>query len=301
MSKHILLTGGTGLIGKHLTHLLLGQGYGVSYLSRGKGKDARLKTYQWDIAKGKIDEACIDGVDIIVHLAGTNVAGKRWTDARKKDILESRTRSIALIYDLLRRKKHNVQAVISASGTGYYGDRDDQLLTEDSTPGNDFLAEVSKEWEAEVDKGADLGLRIVKFRTGVVLDKRGGALPQLAAPVKWCIGSPLGNGRQWVPWIHWHDVVKLYFYAIMHSKLAGVYNMAAPNPVTNKQFVQAVAKQLHRPLWAPNVPAFMIKLLFGEMGAMVLGSTKVSPQKVIDHGFKFDLPLIEDALKEIYG
>lgn len=301
MSKHILLTGGTGAIGKHLTHLLLGQGYTVSNLSRGRGKDTRVKTYQWDISEGKIDEACIDGVDIIVHLAGTNVAGKRWTASRKKDILESRTKSIALLYDLLKKKKNNVQAVISASGTGYYGNRNNELLTEESTPGNDFLAEVSKEWETAVDKGAELGLRIVKFRTGVVLDKTGGALPKLAAPVKWGLGSPLGNGEQWVPWIHWHDVVKLYFYAIMHSKLEGTYNMVAPNPVTNKQFVQAVARQLHRPLWAPKVPAFLIRLLFGEMSIMILSSTRVSSQKIIEHGFKFDFPVIEDALKEIYG
>jgi uncharacterized protein (TIGR01777 family) len=301
MSKHILLTGGTGLIGKHLTHLLLDQGYTVSHLSRTPGKDVRVKTYLWDVPKGKIDAACVDGVAIIVHLAGTNVAGKRWTAARKKDILDSRTQSIALLYDLLKKKEHHVQAVISASGSGYYGDRDGKLLTEDSQPGNDFLAEVSRAWEDAVNKGAELGLRIVKFRTGVVLDKKGGALPQLAFPVKWGIGSPLGNGGQWVPWIHWHDVVKLYFYAIMHTKLEGVYNMVAPNPVTNKQFVRAVARQLHKPVWAPNVPAFVIKLIFGEMGEMVLDSTKVSPKKIIDQGFKFDFPVIEDALKEIYG
>src|ERR1700761_4421707 len=123
MSKHILITGGTGLIGKHLTHLLLDQGYAVSHLSRSKGKDVRVKTYLWDVPKSKINEACIDGVDIIVHLAGTNVAGKRWTDARKKDILDSRTKSIAILYDLLNKKKNTVQAVISASGISYYGDR----------------------------------------------------------------------------------------------------------------------------------------------------------------------------------
>jgi len=301
MSKQILLTGGTGLIGRHLTNLLLSQGYKVSDLSRSKGKDARIKTYQWDVSKGKIDEACINGVDIIVHLAGANVAGKRWTAFRKKEILDSRTRSIELIYDLLKRKKHNVHAVISASGISYYGDRADEVLTEDSSLGSGFLAEVSKEWEKAVDKGADLGLRIVKLRTGVVLDKKDGALPQLAAPVKWGIGSPLGNGQQWVAWIHWHDAVKLYLYAIMNTKLYGVYNMVAPNPVTNKQFVKAVARQLHRPLWVPNVPAFMIKLLFGEMSTMVLASTRASAQTIMDHGFEFSFPVIEDALKEIYG
>jgi uncharacterized protein (TIGR01777 family) len=301
MSKHVLLTGGTGLIGKHLTHLLLDQGYTVSHLSRSKGKDPRVKTCLWDISKGQIDEASIDGVDVIVHLAGAGIAEKRWTNTRKKEIVDSRTRSIALIYGLLKEKEHKVHAVISASGISYYGDRDDELLTEDSTAANDFLADVTKKWEAAVDEGQQLGLRIVKFRTGVVLDKKAGALPSLAGPVKWGIGSPLGNGKQWVPWIHWHDVVKLYLYAIMHTKLDGTYNMVSPNPVTNKQFVKAVAKQLHRPLWAPNVPAFLIKLLFGQMAEVVLASTKASPHKIIEAGFKFDFPVLEDALKEIYG
>jgi uncharacterized protein (TIGR01777 family) len=301
MSKHVLLTGGTGLIGKHLTHLLLDQGYTVSHLSRSKGKDPRVKTCLWDISKGQIDEASIDGVDVIVHLAGAGIAEKRWTNTRKKEIVDSRTRSIELIYGLLKEKEHKVHAVISASGISYYGDRDDELLTEDSTAANDFLADVTKKWEAAVDEGQQLGLRIVKFRTGVVLDKKAGALPSLAGPVNWGIGSPLGNGKQWVPWIHWHDVVKLYLYAIMHTKLDGTYNMVSPNPVTNKQFVKAVAKQLHRPLWAPNVPAFLIKLLFGQMAEVVLASTKASPHKIIEAGFKFDFPVLEDALKEIYG
>jgi NAD dependent epimerase/dehydratase family enzyme len=142
MSKHVLLTGGTGLIGKHLTHLLLDQGYTVSHLSRSKGKDPRVKTCLWDISKGQIDEASIDGVDVIVHLAGAGIAEKRWTNTRKKEIVDSRTRSIELIYGLLKEKEHKVHAVISASGISYYGDRDDELLTEDSTAANDFLADV---------------------------------------------------------------------------------------------------------------------------------------------------------------
>jgi len=301
MSKHVLLTGGTGLIGKHLTHLLLDQGYTVSHLSRSKGKDPRVKTWLWNVNKGHIDEASIDSVDIIVHLAGASVSEKRWTEKRKKEIPDSRVKSIELIYSLLKRKNHHVHAVISASGISYYGDKGEELLTEESTPTNDFLADVTQKWEAAVDEGKQLGLRTVKFRTGVVLDKKGGALPSLAGPIKWGIGSPLGNGRQWIPWIHWHDVVKLYFYAIMHTKLEGTYNMVSPNPVTSKQFVKAVAKQLHRPLWAPNVPAFVIKLLFGEMAEVVLASTRASSQKIIDVGFKFDYPVLEDALKEIYG
>ncbi len=301
MSKHILLTGGSGLIGRHLTKLLLDQGYEVSQLSRSAHKNQRVKTYLWDVPKGKIDEACIDGVDTIIHLAGAGVADDRWTDDRKKEIIESRTKSIGLIYDLLKTKAHHVKSVISASGSGYYGDRGDEVLTEESASGIDFLADVCIEWEAAVDKGADLGLRIVKFRTGVVLDKKGAALPKLAMPVKLFVGSPIGTGKQWVPWIHWHDVVKLYFFAIVNTKLAGTFNMVAPNPVTNEELTQAVAKQLHRPLWAPNVPAFMIKLLVGEMAEIVLGGTKVSAQKIEANGFNFDYPDLPGALKQIYG
>jgi len=301
MPKNVLLTGGSGLIGRHLTQLLLDNGYEVSHLSRTPENDSRVKTFLWNVKKNEIDAACITGVDTIVHLAGAGVAEKRWTDKRKKEIIESRTRSIWLIYDLLKKKNHLVKSVISASATGFYGDRDGQILTEHTTPGDDFLAEVCLKWEAAVDEGVELGLRIVKLRTGIVLDKNGGALPQMANPVKWGIGSPLGDGRQWMPWIHWQDVADLYFYAITNTKLKAVYNMAAPNPVTNQQFTLVLAKQLHRPLWAPKVPAFLLKLLFGEMSIVILGSAKVSCQKIEETGFKFKYLDLAAALNEIYG
>ncbi len=301
MQKHILLTGGSGLIGGDLTKLLLAQGYKVSHLSRLPGKDPMVKTYLWDVHKGEINEACIDGADTIIHLAGAGVADKRWTNKRKQELVESRTKSIRLIYELLRKKEHKINTVISASATGYYGDRGDILLTEDSKPADDFLAECCIAWEKAVDEGEELGLRIVKFRTGVVLNKKGGALPQLANPIKWYVGSALGDGKQWIPWIHWHDVVKLYLYAIMHNKLAGTFNMVAPVPVTNEEMTRAVAKYLHKPLWAPKVPAFVLDILLGEMNMIVLGSTKVSPQKIEEHGFKFEYPELGSALKEIYG
>lgn len=301
MSKHILVTGGTGLVGKHLTRLLLDQGYTVSHLSRSAGKNPLVKTYLWNVDRGTIDAACIDGVDTIVHLAGAGIADKRWTDKRKQLLIESRTRSIEIIYNLLKTSPNQVRAVISASATGYYSDRGDELLTEDSAPAHDFLGSCCIAWESAVAEGEKLGLRVVKFRTGVVLAKEGGALPKLAMPVKFGVGSPIGNGQQWIPWIHLHDVVKMYLYGIINTKLTGTFNMTAPSPVTNKQLTQAVAKQLHRPLWAPNVPAFAIKLMLGEMSTIVLGSTKVSAQKIEAAGFKFDCPDIAGALKSIYG
>jgi uncharacterized protein (TIGR01777 family) len=301
MRKHVLLTGGTGLLGTQLTKALLNKGYEVSHLSRKPGNNPNLKTYLWDVSKGEIDEACIAGVDTIVHLAGAGVVDKRWSDDRKKEIIDSRTKSIGLIYQVLRKKNHIVKTVISASATGYYGDRGSELLVEESESGNDFLAEVCIKWESAADEGKELGLRVLKFRTGIVLDKDGGALPQLANPVKWGVGSPLGSGEQWMPWIHWRDVVKMYVYGIEHNTLSGVYNMTGPNPFTNKQLTKAVAQQLNKPFWAPNVPEFVLKLILGEMRIAVLESARTSSKKIEDTGFKFDYPELSAALKEIYG
>ncbi|WP_259070000.1 TIGR01777 family oxidoreductase [Mucilaginibacter sp. X4EP1] len=298
--KSILLTGGTGLIGLSLTKQLLEKGYAVSHLSRSPGKDERVKTFLWDIDKGLIDEHCIDGVDIIIHLAGAGIADKPWTAERKRELVDSRTKSISLIYELLRKKKHRVKSIISASATGYYSDRGDELLTEESLPNTDFMAQCCIDWEAAVNEGKELDLRIVKYRTGVVLDTVG-ALAKMAMPIKLFVGSPLGSGKQWIPWIHWQDVVDMYLFAIENEELEGIYNMVAPHAVTNRQLTQAVAKQLRKPLWAPNVPAFLLKLIMGEMSTLVLGSTKVSAQKITDAGFEFKYPEIAPALKQIYG
>ncbi|MDN5286837.1 MAG: hypothetical protein JWR38_3111 [Mucilaginibacter sp.] len=298
--KNILITGGSGSVGRRLTRLLLDKGCQVSTLSRKPDNDSQIKTYVWDIDKGVIDEHCIDGIDTIVHLAGAGIADKRWTESRKKELIDSRTKSIGLIYRLLKNKPNKVNAIISASAIGYYSDRGDKLMTEGSLPNNDFMARCCIAWEDAIDEGEKLGLRVVKFRTGVVLDQDGGALPKLALPVKLYIGSAIGNGNQWIPWIHWLDVVNMYLYGIENTALKGVYNMVAPNPVTNKQLTQAVAKQLHKPLWAPKVPAFLLKLILGEMSTIVLGSTKVSAQKIQDAGFNFKFAELPAALKEIY-
>lgn len=301
MSKNILITGASGSVGKRLTQLLLNKGYRVNTLSRNPGKNPMAKTFLWDVNQGIIDPNCIEGIGTVIHLAGAGIAEKRWTDARKKELIDSRTKSISLIYDLLKDREHQVTSVISASAIGYYSDCGDELMTEDSSPNTDFMAHCCVEWENAVDEGNKLGLRIVKFRTGVVLDKDGGVLPQLAKPIKLYVGSPIGNGQQWIPWIHWQDVVDMYMHSIEDITFKGTYNMVAPNPVTNAQLIQAVAKQLHKPLWAPNVPAFILKLMLGEMSTLVLGSTKVSAQKIQDAGFRFKFTEVSSALKEIYG
>lgn len=300
-NRHILITGGTGLIGRLVTEELLNRGYSVSHLSRRPGNDPKVKTYLWDVYKGHIDGHCLEGIGTILHLTGENIADKRWTEKRKKEIIDSRTKSIGLIYQLIKGKPNQVNTIISASAIGYYSDRGDELLTEDSLPNNDFMARCCTEWEAAVDQGKELGLRIVKFRTGVVLNKEEGALPEMAKPIKLGLGAPFGSGRQWIPWIHWQDVADMYLYAIEKINLSGVYNMAAPNPVTNKRFTKVLAKQLHRPVWPIRVPAFIFKLLMGEMSTLVLGSTRVSAEKIERDGFTFRYPELAGALEEIYG
>jgi uncharacterized protein (TIGR01777 family) len=260
-----------------------------------------VKTFLWDVPNGKIDEQCIDSVDIVMHLAGSAIADGRWSDKRKKEIIESRTKSIELVYSLIKNRPNKVNSIISAAAIGYYGDRADELLTEESDPGNGFMPECCVAWEKAIDEGKSLGLRIVKLRTGVVLDKRGGALPQMAMPVKLFAGAAFGNGRQWIPWIHWQDAVDMYLYAVSNINLSGIYNMVAPNPVTNKQLMQAIARRLHKPLWPINVPAFVFKLLLGEMSIIVLGSTRVSAQKAQEDGFVFKYPGLTETLKQIYG
>lgn len=299
--KHILITGGTGSVGKHLTRLLLDTGYQVSHLSRKQGNDPRVKTFLWNVAKGNIDEHCIDAADVIIHLAGASIADGRWTDERKKELIDSRTQSVKLIYDLMRRKPNKVTRIISAAAIGYYGDRADEVLTEDSAPGQGFMPECCLAWEKAVDDGQALGLSILKFRTGVMLDKDEGALPQMAKPVKLFAGAPLGPGKQWVPWIHWADVAGMYLFGLEHEQLQGVFNMAALNAATNKQLMKAIARQLHRPLWPINVPKFIFRLLLGEMSILVLGSTRVSPQKIEEAGYRFQYPDLGEALKNIYG
>jgi uncharacterized protein (TIGR01777 family) len=206
-----------------------------------------------------------------------------------------------LIYNLIQKSPNKVNSVISAAAVGYYGDRGDELLGEDSAPGKGFLPECCLAWEEAADEGKKLGLRVVKLRTGVVLDRRGGALAQMAMPVKLYAGAALGNGRQWVPWIHWQDAVDMYITAIENINITGVYNMVAPAPVTNRQLMRGIARELKRPLWFFKVPRFVFKILMGEMSVVILASTRVSAKKIQDEGFVFKFPHLAEALKQIYG
>ena len=300
-THHVLITGGNGLVGKPLTQHLLKQGHRVSHLSRQPSPLSGVTTYGWDIAKGQIDEHCLEGVDTIIHLAGADIASDPWTPERKTELIRSRVDSIRLLYQLMRQKPHSVHTIISASGIVYYGHRGDEVLTEQSAPATDFLASCTSQWEAAVDEGQALGLRVVKFRTGVVLTKDSGALPALAGPVQSGYGAPIGTGHQWVSWIHLQDVVGLYGLAVTDVSLAGVFNQTAPEPVTNRQLVEAIAQQFNKSLWMPATPRFLIKMMMGERSSFVLSSIKAKPCSGLQQQYTYRYPTIQQALSGIYA
>lgn len=300
MSK-VLITGASGLIGSRLTEILLNQTHQVVHLGR-SARQGRVKSFVWDVDKQTMDAASLEGVDAIVHLAGAGVADKRWTAARKKEILDSRIQSTELLYKTLQQKKHSVKVLVAASAIGYYGfGLDDKLFTEDSPPGQDFLAQVTQQWEAQVSKIETLGIRVVKIRVGIVLSDKGGALVEMARPIRWGLGAPLGSGKQVMSWIHIDDLCELFAKAITDSKMTGVYNGVAPHPVNNKELTVAMAKTLKKPLWLPNVPAFVLQLLVGEMGVMVVNGSNVSANRVSETGFEFRYSKIESALSALMG
>lgn len=299
MVKKILITGATGLVGTKLKNQLLKKGYEVNTLSR--KENGEPNNFVWDVYKGTIDDRCIDGVDAIIHLVGEPVADKKWTAERKKQIIDSRVKSTELLYKTIKLKpNHQIKSFVSASAVGFYGDCGDEILTEESANGYGFLAECCKLWEDAVDQGKKLSLRIVKLRTGIVFSTDGGALPQLDKSVKLFVGSALGTGKQWTPWLHINDMVQMYIYAVENLKTEGCYNACAPFPVTNEALTKAIAKHLHRPFWPIKVPKKAIELLMGERAEAVLMSNNTSAQKILDAGFAFKFTHLDDALTDLY-
>lgn len=301
MDQHILLTGATGMLGKDLIESLQQRGYKVSILARKLQKIKDVNVYLWDVYNQKIDIKCLEGINSIIHLTGENISKEKWSDKRKKEIIDSRVMSAALLFKTIHENENQVKHFISASAVGYYGNRGEEILTEENKAGTDFLADTCVKWENAADEGKDLGLRIVKIRTGVVLSKNDGALPAMAKPIQFFAGAPLGSGKQWMPWIHFKDMTQVYIHALENTAMEGVYNACAPFPVTNKTLTKAIAKQLHRPVWPISVPAKVMELILGEMSAIVLNSTNTSVQKLLSTGFIFKYTLLDNALSDIYG
>ena len=300
----VLITGGTGLIGTALTRELLNKGYDIIILTRSPWKysnTSKLSYAGWDLEKQTIDKDAILKSDYIIHLAGANVGGKRWTSKRKNEIFESRVKSSGLIVKSLKENANDVKAVISASGIGWYGKGGEEKPFIETDPGaEDFMGTTCQAWEASIGPVASLGKRLVKFRTGVVLSAEGGALPRFRKPLRFGVATILGNGRQVLSWIHIDDLVRLYRFAIENEKLSGVYNAVAPHPVANKKFVLQVAKTVRGKFFVPIfVPSFILDIVLGEMSIEVLKSATVSCEKIKKEGYSFLYPSFKAACKAI--
>ncbi len=302
----VLITGGTGLIGRALSKELIAKSYDVIILSRNpkneKNKTSKISYAAWDLSTQTIDGNAIQQADYIIHLAGANVAGGRWTGKRKKEILESRTKSGQLLVKALKEIPNKVQAVISASAIGFYGADtvipNPKPFIETDAADDSFLGKTCAQWESAIEPVTEPGKRLVKFRTGIVLSNDAGAYAEFKKPQKFGIASVLGRGNQIVSWIHIKDIVGLYLYAIENQKLNGVYNAVAPQPVSNKKLIHLMAKK--RKISVPvSVPEFALKIALGEMSIEVLKSATVSSQKVEDAGYMFMFPSIEAAVNNL--
>ncbi len=293
----ILITGASGLVGSALLPRLKELGFEINILSRKKKESAYGQVYEWDVESGSIENGAFDGVNIVIHLAGAAVADKKWTSLRKKEILESRTESTALLRRKIKDKGIYLKSFVSASAIGYYGfDTGDNLCNENSEKGNGFLADVVDAWEGEIFELSDYAERVVALRIGMVLSEHGGALPKLSMPFKLGVGSPIGSGKQYMSWIHLDDLVEMFLTSVEKKSFNGIYNAVAPTAHTNRAFSKVLAKTLSRPFFLPPVPAFMLKLILGEMSSIVLGGNKVSAQRIIDDGYVFKYGDLTDAL-----
>ncbi len=296
----VLITGATGLIGQHLTAQLHDANVDIHYLTTSRYKIEQRPNYKgffWDSKTQEIDVACLEGVSTIVHLAGASIA-ERWTTNYKKVILNSRIKTADLLHKTLSENEHQVKHFVSASAIGAYPSSLTELYTESYPKYNSgFLGEVVEKWESAADRFENLGLKVSKVRVGVVLAEKGGALEQLVKPIKMYVGAPLGDGQQWQSWIHIKDLAGI-FRTIIEQKLEGIYNAVAPNPVTNETLTKESAKVLKKPLILPNVPPFALKLLLGEMAAIVLESQRVSSSK-IENVYNFRFTHLQSALKDL--
>ena len=294
----VLISGGSGLVGTALTECLRSEGHTVALLVR-PGGDASAGDIRWDPASGFINTNAMEGADAVVNLNGASIGGGRWNAARKKILRSSRIDATRVLVDAFARLKQKPQVFVSASAIGYYGNRGDEVLTESSAGGNDFLADTCRDWETEALRAQSSGIRTVVARFGVILSAKGGALTQMLAPFKLGLGGRLGSGQQWLSWIALEDVVGLLRAAISDEKASGSLNVVAPTPVRNSEFTQVLASVLHRPAIFP-APAFALRLLLGEMAdGLLLSSQQVHSERVPAATYHFRYETLEPALHAI--
>lgn len=301
----VLITGGTGMVGKELTQIFLREGFKVIVLSRKEMQSdvANLSYALWEVENQKIDVNAISQADIIVHLAGEGVADKRWSAKRKKAILDSRVKSGQLLVSSLKNQANKVKTFISASAIGWYGSDTEESLKEgfkeDDPFSTSYLGATCFEWEQSVKPLSSLGIRLVTLRIGIVLSTKGGAMLEFIKPAKYGIASVLGSGQQIISWIHYKDLCKMIQFVATTERIIGIYNAVAPSSITNKKLVVALAKKFHSFYLTIPVPAFLLKIMLGEMSIEILKSTKVSADKIKTEGFIFDYPTIEKALDQL--
>ncbi|MBZ0295269.1 MAG: TIGR01777 family oxidoreductase [Anaerolineae bacterium] len=306
----VIITGGTGLIGSKLANELARDEHEVIVLSRSprtaKGLDSKVKVEGWDAKSAHGWGPLVNGTDAIINLAASNLAGngffpQRWTDERKARILQSRLDAGKAVLEAIEQAETKPKVLIQASAVGYYGARRaNDEITEQAAAGNDFLADVCKQWEASTEDVERIGVRRPAIRTGVLLSKEGGALPRLALPFQMFVGGPMGSGKQPVPWIHMDDVISAIRFLMTHPTATGPFNLTAPNPVTNAEFGRKLGEAMGRPSLIP-VPGFALKTAFGEVATVVLDGQWAVPARLLELGFTFKYPTVEEALAALYG
>lgn len=298
--KTVLIAGGTGLIGHRLSLLLRERGYEVLHLSRKANPDAEFPAFAWNLEQGTLDENAVQRADVVINLAGAGIADERWTEQRKRLIIESRVKSTHLLLQSFQKWNKQPQVYVSSAATGYYGNRGEDIMTEEAAPGEGFLTKSCLEWEKAIQDVATTGIRTVGLRIGVVLSKNGGALEKMLIPLNFFVSTYFGNGRQWYSWIHIDDLCRMFLWAIENEQWSGFYNAIAPNPTRNKDFARALGQALRRPVLVLSVPAFILRLIFGEMADTILFSMRVSSRKIEKAGFEFRYPDLIAALMDIF-
>ncbi|RZJ50928.1 MAG: TIGR01777 family protein [Chryseobacterium sp.] len=298
MKEVVIITGASGSVAKVLAKKLENE-YSVRFLTRSKKSE---NEFEWNIEKQTIDENVFENVSHVIHLAGANVSEKRWSDDRKKEIISSRIDSAKLILNTLQKKNIKLKSFISASAIGIYGAiTSEKIFKEDDEKGKDFLSEVVILWEKAADEYLEKGVaeRVVKVRIPVVLSEKEGALKKMATPVKFGVGSPIGTGKQYIPWVHIDDLSSLFEFALKNENTSGTYNASAPQHTDNENFTKEIAEVLNKPMFMPNIPAFVMKLIFGELSVVLLEGSRTSSEKLQKTGFQFKFTDLKDALKDL--
>ena len=294
--KKVLITGGSGLIGKRLSFLLASRGYEVRILSRSNSLKNNYKTFLWNVTEQYINDSAFEGLNHIIHLAGAGIADKRWSEKRKKEIIDSRVVSTNLLYNTVKRLEIPLNSFISASATGFYGSiTSETIFKEIDKPAKDFLGKVCSLWERSIFQFNEMKIRTVALRTGIVLSKDGGALKKMKTPVI----TALGNGKQYMPWIHIDDLCELYIKAIEDEQFKGAFNAVSSEHISNLSFSKKISKIFNHPFLAIGAPNFILQIFFGEMSTIILNGSRISANKIKQAGFKFKFENLEKALKNL--